>query len=306
MHVSLNPTYYCNFRCPFCYLGDKLSDRTTISINNINEKFLEIISRGINIESIDLYGGEILALPLEYQNKVYETCLNYCKDVRVTTNLSLDYSELLKYPIELCVSYDYTCREDHSLVLNNMLNFPKDFSVLMLASSGLVKKNVEDIINVLNTVPNLKTVEIKPYSVNQYNQFDVKHSDFEEFVKKFIMNKEKLKAHFVNEDMIQASLKGEMNSFSDDHVYITPNNKFAVLDFDENDNEKFTELENFDDYIEWTKREKFKVSSNSYCNSCDYYGTCLSEHLRDVRDLTHSCNGYKLLLDWYKEGFLRE
>jgi MoaA/NifB/PqqE/SkfB family radical SAM enzyme len=301
MHISLNPTYYCNFRCPFCYLGDMLLDKTTLSVDHVYEKLTEVLSHGYNIDSIDLYGGEILSLPKEYQSKIIEACLSFCSEVRVTTNLSLDYTELLKYPVQVCVSYDYTCREDHVQVLANMINFPADLHVLMLASKGLVKKNVENIIAVLNTVPNLKTVEIKPYSTNQYNQFDVKHSEFEEFVKKFILNKDKLEAHFVNEDMIQASLAGQMNSFSDDHVYITPNNKFAVLDFDDQDNEKFTELDNFQEYINWTQKEKFKVSANSYCNQCEYFGKCLSEHLRDVQSLEHSCNGYKLLLDWYKE-----
>ena len=46
---------------------------------------------------------------------------------------------------------------------------------------------------------------------------------------------------------------------------------------------------------------KDRVVKNPYCSQCDYLGSCLSEHLRDVKSLTYSCNGFKHLLDWYNE-----
>ena len=49
--------------------------------------------------------------------------------------------------------------------------------------------------------------------------------------------------------------------------------------------------------------EKERVNKNPYCSKCSYLGSCLSEHLRDVKDLTYSCNGFKHLLDWYNERF---
>src|SRR5690606_3327439 len=95
-------------------------------------------------------------------------------------------------------------------------------------------------------------------------------------------------------------IRGEQNSFSDDHIYITPNGEFAVLEFDKNDNEYFMELSSFQDYLDWTMIEKNRVSMNGYCMSCEYYGRCLSEHLREVKDISQSCNGFKHLIDWYK------
>jgi organic radical activating enzyme len=300
MHVSLNPTYYCNFRCAFCYLGDMLSDKTTISIDNVHKRLTEILAHGHSIDSIDLYGGEILTLPKEYQAQIIEACRAYTNNIRVTTNLSTDYEVLLDYPVQVCVSYDHKARQDWKQVLQNIMNFPKDINVLMLASRKFISQDPDSVLSALSI--RALDIEIKPYSSNQYNHQDVTHKDFEECVKDYIKAVAKYpNLYLVNEDLIEYSLSGQNNSFSDDHIYITPNDKFAVLDFDEDDNEKFTELDNFEEYIRWTHEEKYKMSANSYCMSCEYFGSCLSEHLREVKSMENSCSGYKGLLDWYKE-----
>jgi hypothetical protein len=124
---------------------------------------------------------------------------------------------------------------------------------------------------------------------------------YEEFVKKWITSPVQKRFVFGNEIQIQESIIKQKNSFSDDHVYITPTGKYGVLEFDLNDNEFFLEYETLDKYFDWCKKEKIRVSKNKFCNSCEYYGSCLSEHLREVKSLDNSCNGFKLLLDWYDE-----
>ena len=49
--------------------------------------------------------------------------------------------------------------------------------------------------------------------------------------------------------------------------------------------------------------EKEKLENVSdICRNCKYFGHCLTEHYRYVKDLDNSCNGYKGLLDWYEAG----
>jgi hypothetical protein len=60
------------------------------------------------------------------------------------------------------------------------------------------------------------------------------------------------------------------------------------------------EYNTFEEYLQWTEKEKQRVQRNKFCSNCEYFGKCLSEHLREVKDLQNSCNGFKLLLDWYK------
>jgi hypothetical protein len=165
----------------------------------------------------------------------------------------------------------------------------------------LIKKNPDEMISIFNLLSNLQSVEIKPYSSNQANQHAVSFKDFEDFVKKWIVSSTHKNFTFVNELLIQDVIDNRRNSFSDDHVYITPSGNFAVLEFDLNDNEFFLEYDSFEKYIEWTKKEKLRVQNNKFCSNCEYFGKCLSEHLREVKDLDNSCNGFKLLIDWYKD-----
>jgi ribosomal protein S27AE len=156
------------------------------------------------------------------------------------------------------------------------------------------------MIQTLNNISNVKSVEIKPYSTNQYNSLNVTFKDFEEFIKKFLNNKVQLKSVFVNEFNIVESIRKERNAFSDNHIYITPSGKFGILDFDSEDREHFVEMENIEEYFTWRENEKIKVKQNKICSNCGYFGTCLTEHYRDVKSLENSCNGFKFLLEWYE------
>lgn len=299
--LSINPTYLCNFRCNFCYLTDKqLSDKHKIDLAVLDQLLKEVCEH-TTIGHVDLYGGEISILPDDYFYEMKNVIRkHYTKPINVVTNLARVAPFLLDDDITLSVSWDYDCRERHGEVYRNMCEIEKDLHVLLLASKCLIERNVDDMIFVLGLARNIKTVEIKPYSINQANQHAVTHRDFEEFVKRWLTSSISKPFTFINEEKIQSSLNKTYNAFSDDHVYITPQGQFAVLDFDLNDNEYFRIIPNFPAYIEWYHEEKNRVFANPFCSKCEFLGHCLTEHLRDVKSLDNSCNGYKFLLQWYK------
>lgn len=301
MKVSLNPTYFCNFRCSFCYLtNEQLGDPKTIRLDILDARLKELNEFQL-ITALDLYGGEV---GLMSEQKWYDLKAvirkHYSGPINVITNLSRIHKGFLDDDIELSVSYDFDVRQASTSVRNNMLALEKEFSVLVLASRGILQKNVGLMISELNLFANVKSVEIKPYSTNQANADDVTFRDFEEFVKQWIEYPKK-RFEFVNEFLVEDALLGLSNSFSDDHIYITPSGKFGVLEFDADDNEFFLELDDLWQYKDWTKREKARVGANGTCSSCEYFGKCLSEHLREVRNMDNSCNGFKGLLDWYRD-----
>lgn len=297
--LSINPWYYCNFRCDFCYLTpEQLSDKTLLPLEILEQRLIEIMSvRKINM--VDLYGGEVALLPLDYVQGMKELLHAYgIYDINIITNLSA-VNEITTDPdFYISVSYDFEAREKSELVFRNMTQLQRPFSVLILASKNLVDKNVSEMIETLNLLENLQSVEIKPYSSNQSNQDTVYYTQFEELVKSFLQYQNK-KFQFVNKDLLQTVLDKSRNAFSDDHVYITPTGKYGVLEFDLNDNEFFLEYDSLDKYFAWCEREKHRVNQNKYCNSCEYFGNCLSEHLREVKSLDNSCNGFKNLIEWY-------
>jgi len=302
MILSINPTYYCNFRCEFCYLTEtQLSDNKLLSLDRLAEMIAEVTSQN-TVEMVDIYGGEVGLIGKDYWNKMIDILHMYnIEDINLITNLSALNDITTDSRVYTSVSYDFEAREDYERVWKNMALLNKPFSILMLASPKLITKNVDEMIEAFNTLNNLTSVEIKPYSPNQANQLNIDYTEYEEFVKKWITSSIDKKFVFVNEKQIQESIKKQRNSFSDDHVYITPTGKYGVLEFDLNDNEFFLEYHTLDEYFDWCEKEKKRVTKNKFCGNCKYYGNCLSEHLREVKNLDNSCNGFKFLLDWYDE-----
>jgi len=295
--VSINPTYFCNFRCDFCYLTEKqLADKTRISPQDLDKRLSEIT---VPITHIDLYGGEIGMLDNDYFYSIKEVIKKYFGGtININTNFSARPDFFLDEDVHISVSYDFAARELHDKVLQNIMFFPKDISVLVLASPKVLATDVDYMINTFNMIQNIKCVEVKPYSTNQANAHPVIHKDFEQHIQKWIESPISKNFEFVNVEELEEVLDGTRNAFSNDHVYITPDAKFGVLEFDTDDNEYFEKYDTFGEYLEWVNNEPVKNIS-PVCHKCEYYGKCLTEHYRYVTDLDNGCNGYKGLIDWY-------
>lgn len=304
MIISINPWYYCNFRCNFCYLTEQqLSDNRLLDLKILEDRLDEVLSID-TIHGVDLYGGEIGLLPEEYVEQLCHILTSRdINDINIITNLSMVNRVITNPNLYVSVSYDFDCREQHDRVWSNLLMLDRQFSILILASKDLILKDVDQMISQLNLLKNLISVEIKPYSINQSNSHPVSDKDFELFIQKWLKSDIEMSFEFVNENNIKKTLNGTRNAFSNDHVYITPEGKFAVLEFDLNDKEYFKTLNTILEYKEWALNEPNKNVSQ-ICKSCDYYGRCLTEHYRYVKDLNNGCNGYKGLIDWYKHGKL--
>lgn len=303
--LSINPTYLCNFRCKFCYLTEEqLSSKHKLDLKKLEELLKELKNNSFEISHVDLYGGEIGLLSEDYLNDLDNLVEKFDNPtINIVTNLSKINNFFLRSHVDLSVSFDFEVREKSDLVLQNILKVKKDISILMLASRELIKKDVDSMIKFFNHIENIKSVEIKPYSSNQANDLNVLDYEFEEFVKKWLNSKLTKNFNFKNYDNIFNSLKKSNNSFSDDHIYITPTGKFAVLEFDKFNKEFFLELNSINDYLKWSENEKLKVKNNSFCKNCDFLGNCLTEHYREVLNLDYSCNGYINLLKWSKDHF---
>lgn len=300
MNISINPSYFCNFRCDFCYLTpEQLADQKKIDLQRLDNMLAEVKEQD-DIHHIDLYGGEIGALKKDYFYGLRDVIRKYYdKDININTNFSMLHDGFFEKDFYLSVSYDFEAREKHELVYKNMMLSPVPIAVLVLVSPTILQKDVDEMIRMFNLCTPVKSVELKPYSINQANAHNVTHKDFEQHVIKWIQSKEDMQFAFINDYKIQDSIEKTYNAFSNDHVYITPNGKFGVLEFDKDDKEYFLELDSYKDYKLWADKEP-DVNCSDICKSCKYYGHCLTEHYRYVKDLDNGCNGYKGLLEFYE------
>ncbi|MCY1348730.1 hypothetical protein D9M69_348850 [compost metagenome] len=256
-----------------------------------------------DIGHIDLYGGEILVLPEKYIYELLKPIFDRgIDDIVIQTNLSF-LPDIVHDPrLEFSVSYDFSVREKHERVFQNMLLMTQPFNVLSLAGRSFLDSVTPDqYVDMMNLLGNLKSCEIKPYSSNQANDQEVLYTEFEEFVWAVIKHPART-FRFENETQVEEAWLGVRNSFSDDHVYITPTGDYAVLEFDDNDREFFKTVDGIEGYQQWCDIEKTRVITNPICSACPYNGSCLSEHLRNVTSLENSCNGFRGLIDKWGES----
>lgn len=298
MNISCNPIYRCNFRCSFCYLTEEqLRSKQTLDLSRLDEMIHEItVTHGDEIEYVDLYGGELGVLPDVYLDSLIQRFSRVATEgINIITNLSVVKSAFLDPNINLSVSYDFDLREKSNEVLMNILTLERNVSILILATPDMMNRAVEPDIALLNSIRNVTNVEIKPYSENQSNQLGHDYTQFEQYVRQWIDSPTR-DFELTNQKQIQRCRDREYSSFSDNHVYITPTGKFGVLEFDHRDCEYFQELDSYQSYFDWTIIERERVQQNEHCSKCEFFGHCLSEHLREVTDISKSCNGFIGLL----------
>jgi MoaA/NifB/PqqE/SkfB family radical SAM enzyme len=301
MIVSLNPTYLCNFRCSFCYLTkEQLSDKSKLDLKILEQRLKEI-NDFQPIEMVDLYGGEIGLLDYSYLMEMDSLIRQYTNDINIITNL-YKMNKYFEEDVMLSVSWDYTAREKWETVLSNIIMLGKDISLLMLASPKFYFLEPAEVMEHIGHLSNISSIEIKPYSRNQANDLFAGDREFEWCVQKWLKYAESNSMpHFENKSRIERSLSGEYNAFSDGHIYLQPDGTLAVLDFDQDRKEYFRPMSHMIEYAVWSKMEKFKVRHNPICSKCEYQGSCLTEHYREVREKDLSCSGFRNLLDWSKD-----
>lgn len=302
--LSINPSYFCNNRCSFCYLNKKqLSDQTRLPLPDLLTKINQV-KKHYDIVHIDLYGGEPSLLPSAYFYGI-ETIGRYLglKSINVVTNLIVK-GEFLNNPyFDISVSYDMEYRPKHALTEKNMLSMERSFSVLMCLSSHYKNRSPMEILDRIMDFRKVHSLEIKPYSTNQANQQNISDLEYEEFIKNLIVYSELYDINLINKTQLQRILKGEGHSYSDDHLYITPTGEFAVLDFDIEGREYFKPIHSIEQYQAWTVLEKERVDKDPLCKNCSYKGKCLSEHLRPNKKNAESCSGYINLIHWGQEHY---
>ena len=294
--LSINPSYYCNFSCNFCYLTpEQLNNVQLLPLGTLSKQ-LDAVSERYQITHVDLYGGEVLLLPDFYLQGLKTLLVNKgIESVSLITNLSFIKDVVYDPYFQLTVSFDSIAREKSEVVFNNLLMLERDCAVLTLVSKELIEKvSPDDLVNTLNLLNNVVCVELKPYSTNQANAANVTFTEFEDYVWA-VMTHPGRNFDLQNEVNIDESLAKTRNAYSDDHLYITPTGNFAVLEFDLNDNEYFLPV-TLDAYKDWCIKERLRGEVNKFCNVCKFKGHCLTEHLRDVKSLDNSCNGFRNLL----------
>lgn len=293
--LSINPLYKCNLNCPFCYLGSLKNNTNILDLTYLTET-LNQVSMRYDLHTIDIYGGEVSLLSNFYFDFLVRLCKTFSRNVNITTNF-VDFNESLINNFDtITVSLDFNnFREKQDIVYNNIKAAAESGKVINALSLDIsCQKNQEEIIETLNKLK-VKSWRLIPYSKSKETKMEFKgYQFFENTVKEFIKLNDKMNFSFIN----KLELDGIINEdyYNTTHFYITPNNKVALLKFDNNE-EYFQEFDLLDDLYEDLKNEQ--LMQDNYCKKCSVKNKCLAEHF-NYEYKGESCSGLKNLIMDYK------
>lgn len=63
--LSIHPTFYCNYRCPYCYLGNLREQKQVLALDVLSDRLKEI-QKLYSISSTQILGGEVSTLDEKY------------------------------------------------------------------------------------------------------------------------------------------------------------------------------------------------------------------------------------------------
>lgn len=298
--VSIQPTYHCNLRCSYCFLG-KWRNKSEILDLNILEQKLQEIKNYVNIDAIDLYGGEISILDPQYLRNLFRLCLEYCQDVNVTSNLAnIQIFNILKeFPsIKLAVSLNWE-RKDFSRIkeLLDSKQYKID-NILTVALPHLLQTDIKETLDLYQkwNLP-VSIFRYKPSFLN--SKFSIKVKEYEDFIIKFIKQYLNDKYTFPLNNLLELK-NGKNIPLLSSSIFITPEGKYCWIDHFRNKEMYLCS----DEITGWLSSAQVDYLNYRHrCKDCPYFGFCLAEHL-DFEEINEDyCCGLKNLLNWwYKEG----
>ena len=313
MIVHVQPIYFCNYNCSYCYLGSLKKDPTYINLEKLELQLQEIGQR-FTIDRVDVFGGEITLLPIDTIVEIIEICKKYSPKVTFVTNLSnpARASEIASrtgcvYATSINDERDYTANTLENLMyIDNRPN-----AIIQVATPSLMKKSPKEILDFAESL-NVEFVGFIQYHPSETNPFtfpghgpkDTPNRDYCNFLKSIIEEyfNGNYKIKIENIFNLEDCLNGKYLPWMDQEIFITPDNKYTgVFYINDNDvdpyRERFIEFEDLDDYDLSCDQEKMNMAH--WCGHCEYFGHCYAEHLSKRQNYDDTCAGLKELMDWY-------
>ena len=309
--VSVQPTFYCKMNCNYCYLGDLRKEREILDLRILRKRFESILTV-TNIDAIDIFGGEISLLNLEYLRDLFALCFEFCPVVNISSNLSnLKILEVLKHFPQVNLSLSWNKERPDYYKIEEILNHKKNYfknlknkiQILTVALPSLLNTSVEEMLGKFESW-NLP-VTILRYFPSTFNaSYDISISEYENFIIKvletylggnytFLLNNYWMVKKF--------NLKSPLLS---SNIFIQPSGDYSWINY-QGQKEIYLHSDKIESWLQAIQKEKMLYKEK--CSSCPFYNRCLAEHLNFNDINKDSCCGLKnLLMWWFKRGIYFE
>ena len=302
MIVHVMPTYLCDWRCNYCYLGDMTNNPTVLNLDVLSEQ-LNTIKTKYTIDAINIYGGEITLLPPDYFNLLLAIVREYADNIScITNNPSHSYIEHYK-DINWGTSVNEERYKNEETITKLLLKENHIMTVTQVVTPSVLKMSKKSIFQTISMLSS--SVTFLRYSPSVNNPYwTISNKDFSDFLKQAIIAYKQTKPSFIlqNLEELDACIENKYDPTMQSNLFITPYGQLATIGYTENGLEYFKTLDSLDSFFE--EIEKEKIMYQSMCNGCSYFNRCYAEHIFQHKK-GDICCGLKPLLDWYGENIYK-
>lgn len=274
--LSIHPTFYCNYGCPYCYLGNLREQKQVLALDVLSDRLKEI-QKLYSISSTQILGGEVSTLDEKY---LFDLC-SMLKDIKhsITTNLSNTWliNFCLQNNIGMGVSLNKE-RPNYELTLKRLkvLKGMKNITVTSVVLPSLLEEELENILCLYEELG--FTAYFIQYHPSIYSEVDynISTKDFNHFLERLSHSHHKGGYTFKIGNEIASKDKSHKASY-DNCLFINPNGNFStILENDEGREyyKEFNSIEEFDQF-----RNSYWEERYSQCQSCSQFSKCQGQYV---------------------------
>lgn len=283
--MNLYASYLCNFHCRFCSI--RQDESPMLDLAWVRE---ELAAHPELCSNINILGGEPSVLPLPYQEELIDICTRAADEKPYYITNLFKMSPLLEKcrPI---VSYDFSLREHHQTVFQNMLNLEIDFSISTVLTRHLVEEvGAKKYLRLIRSLKNCKRADLDLYYKGKQDKEDhtPDNASLIAFVKEIMIEE---KVNLAPLSAMRHHIDASFDNISDYFAFM-PGNKYGVrLDYE---NGPYKIFDTYDEAYGYFKRR----IENSRCKSCEFLDTCWYPCSDDI------CRGNRPMLEEFKKYVL--
>lgn len=257
------PTFLCPFACKFCFNKDKILLNEYMNLELLNN-FLRDNSK--LFDEIYISGGEPMNYPKDYFNELVEIIKCHNKNIKVLT-YPFDMNNY-RNDIDYIVSYDFLAKPRSTDVWHNLFFFEKPFDVQITMHPLLFNYHPNSILKKFSRVPNIKSLELKPYYRSIMNDYAINENIQQTFFKLWLQSKLDLPFLNINREYIKY-INDIPNHYQEEkeEYCLLPDMTFSIsslddkgrftyeaIDIQDIETKKSNKLSLYtDDIIEWSK-----------------------------------------------------
>ena len=288
------PLYTTKENDEYYIFNDKKDDQNKLDIFWLDTALIDLKNH-YSILQTEICGGEITLVSDFYLNMLFQIIKLNCNKIFISTNFVNYNKSLINCFDTINVKFNFNGFSKHKQqVFDNIKKF-NNKSINLKSLDISCDRNEKQIIEELN-MSKIKSWEIIPYHHGKgIKKIQRSYSETEKVIRKYLFFTKSMRFAFQNKLQLDEILP--IDNYNVKNVYITPNNKFALQNFTENDEFELLEFDNVLDL-----QEKIKEMENlrdKICLNCDSKLRCLANRYLNLNYKNESCSGLIDLIKYY-------